>query len=225
MSNSEDPKSGVKRLPATRRRSIDMAQTELIKTAYLQPDRPLPLLITPAVDGVNLIEWAASNRELIEAQLLKHGGLLFRGFALGSVAGFEQFISATAGGWAEYREPATPRSQVSGNIYTSTDYPAAQRIFLHNENSHTESWPMKICVYCVTPAQQGGETPIADCRNMFARIDPAVRERFVQKKIMYVRNFGDSLGFPWQQVFKTDDKTEVEAYCRQNGIAAEWKPG
>ena len=223
MSNPEDTKSGAKRLPIARRKAVSIAGIEPVKIGSLQPDRPLPLLITPAVDGVSPIEWAAGQREQIDTWLLTHGGILFRGFDLGSVAAFEQFIGASADNWAEYREPATPRSQVSGNIYTSTDYPPAQRIFLHNENSHTESWPMKIFFFCVTPAQQGGETPIADCRNIFERIDPAVRQRFIQKRIMYVRNFGDGLGFPWQQVFKTTDRREVEAYCRSNGIEVEWK--
>src|SRR5436305_11202195 len=84
---------------------------------------------------------------------------------------------------------------------------------------------MKIFFFCVTAAQQGGETPIADCRRIFERIDPAIHKRFIQKQIMYVRNFGDGLGYPWQQVFKTDDRSEVESYCRSNSITAEWKPG
>ncbi|HEX6290124.1 MAG TPA: TauD/TfdA family dioxygenase [Herpetosiphonaceae bacterium] len=224
MSNPEHTNSGAKRQPIARRKAVSIAQPDLIATNTLQPDRPLPLLVTPVVDGVRLIEWAAGHREQIESWLLKHGGILLRGFALGSVSDFEQFIGSTADNWAEYREPATPRSQVSANIYTSTDYPPAQRIFLHNENSHTESWPMKIYFFCVTAAQQGGETPIADCRAIFERIDPAVRQRFTEKQIMYVRNFGDGLGYSWEQVFKTTDRREVEAYCRDNQIEAEWKP-
>jgi alpha-ketoglutarate-dependent taurine dioxygenase len=224
MSNPEQTHGGPKRVPVVKRKAVSIAQPDLVKTALLDSDRQLPLLVTPAVDGVKLLEWAAGHRAEIEEWLLKHGGVLFRGFALDSVADFEQFVSKTAANWAEYREPATPRSQVSANIYTSTDYPPAQRIFLHNENSHTESWPMKIYFFCVTAAQQGGETPIADCRAIFDRIDPAVREQFIQKQIMYVRNFGDGLGYSWQEVFKTSDPAEVESYCRSNGIVAEWKP-
>lgn len=224
MSNPEHTPSGGKRLPIAKRKAVSMAEGELITTSLLQPDRPLPLVVTPAVDGVSLLDWAAGHREQIETWLLKHGGVLFRGFTVGAVDNFEQFVKNTADNWAEYREPATPRSQVSSNIYTSTDYPPAQRIFLHNENSHTESWPMKIYFFCVTAAQQGGETPIADCRNIFERVDPAVRERFIEKQIMYVRNFGDGLGYSWQQVFKTTDRSEVERYCESNGIQTEWKP-
>lgn len=225
MHRPEPPKKVVKPMPAGKRKAVSLSQEQVIATHELQPGAPLPLVIEPAVEGVDLIAWAQGNRDFIEAELLKHGGLLFRGFAIDPLADLERFITATSDSWAEYREPATPRSQVKGNIYTSTDYPAAQTIFLHNENSHTESWPLKLFFSCAIPAERGGETPIADCRRLFARIDPAIRERFIQKKVMYVRNFGEGLGFPWQTVFKTTERAEVEDYCRQNGIIPEWKDG
>ena len=84
---------------------------------------------------------------------------------------------------------------------------------------------MKILFYCERPAQQGGETPIADCRKVLTRIGPRIVERFLDKKWMYVRNFGDGFGLPWQSVFQTSDKRVVEEHCRRNGIEAEWKEG
>lgn len=40
---------------------------------------------------------------------------------------------------------------------------------------------------------------------------------------MYVRNFGDGFGLPWQTVFQTEDRRAVEDYCRDHGIQSEWK--
>jgi alpha-ketoglutarate-dependent taurine dioxygenase len=42
---------------------------------------------------------------------------------------------------------------------------------------------------------------------------------------MYVRNFGDGLGLPWQTVFQTSERGVVEEHCRRNGILVEWKEG
>jgi len=42
---------------------------------------------------------------------------------------------------------------------------------------------------------------------------------------MYVRNFGDGFGLPWQSVFQTENKAEVEAHCAKNNIQLEWKEG
>jgi alpha-ketoglutarate-dependent taurine dioxygenase len=149
--------------------------------------------------------------------------LLFRDFRIEDASNFEKFIRATSRNWVEYREPATPRSQVSGNIYTSTEYPADQHIFLHNENSHCEGWPLKIFFYCLIAPGEAGETPIADCRRIYQRLDPAIRENFSRRKIKYVRNLGDGLGFSWQTVFKTSNRSEVEEYCRKADIGWEWK--
>ncbi len=56
------------------------------------------------------------------------------------------------------------------------------------------------------------------------RIDPAVRDRFVEKGWMYLRNFGSGFGLDWPTVFQTDDRGEVEEHCRRGGIECEWRP-
>jgi alpha-ketoglutarate-dependent taurine dioxygenase len=40
---------------------------------------------------------------------------------------------------------------------------------------------------------------------------------------MYVRNYGDHLGLPWQEVFQTHSKAMVEAHCLRASIEVEWK--
>jgi alpha-ketoglutarate-dependent taurine dioxygenase len=203
--------------------AITISQEQLIRAVELWSGKPLPLMIQPAVDGVDLVAWARNNRKFLETHLWKHGGILFRGFDVKSVTEFEKFIRATSGELLEYSERSSPRNQVSGNIYTSTEYPADQSIFLHNENSYQHTFPLKIFFFCITPAHQGGETPIADCRKVFQRLDAKLRERFLRKGVMYVRNFGSGFGLPWQTVFQTTEKTVVEAYCRSADIEAEWK--
>jgi alpha-ketoglutarate-dependent taurine dioxygenase len=215
----------IRNLGAVRRKAVSLSPEELIETGYLKTDKSFPLVIQPTVKGVNLETWASSNREFIETQLLKHGAILFRNFNIKTVNEFEQFIVATSGEALEYRYRASPRTQVSGRIYTSTDYPAEQSIFPHNEHAYSPTFPLKIFFFCVTPAQQGGETPIGNCRKIFKRIDPKIRDRFIQKGVMYVRNFGDGFGLPWQTVFQTTEKSLVEEYCRNNDLEFEWKDG
>ncbi|GAA6624125.1 condensation domain-containing protein [Scytonema sp. NUACC26] len=209
----------------TKRQALSISQERLIDTQLLTPEKNLPLMIQPTVAGVNLITWAQNNRQFIQTHLLKHGGILFRNFKVNEVAEFEHFIRIVSGELLEYGERSSPRSFVSGKIYTSTDHPATQSIFLHNENSYQYTWPLKIFFFCITPAQQGGETLIADVRKVYERIHPTIRNRFMQKQVMYVRNFGDGFGLPWQEVFQTTNRAKVEEYCRTNGIEVEWKNG
>ena len=223
MKNVEIQQPNLKKLGAIRRKGTTLAQNELVDINPLFPDKNLPLVIQPLVQSLDLNAWAADNRDLIETRLHEHGGILFRNFSIGNVAEFERLIVTVCGETQEYRERSSPRSKVDGNIYTSTDYPAGYSIFLHNENSYQQAWPLKLFFFCITPASRGGETPIADCRNVFARIAPATRERFIQKQIQYVRNFGDGLGLPWQSVFQTEQRSQVEDYCRSHNILFEWK--
>jgi alpha-ketoglutarate-dependent taurine dioxygenase len=84
---------------------------------------------------------------------------------------------------------------------------------------------LKIFFFCVTPAEQGGATPLGDMRKLFQIIPPDIRERFREKQYMYVRNFGDGFGLSWQTAFQTSDKQAVEQYCQQHKIECEWKAG
>jgi alpha-ketoglutarate-dependent taurine dioxygenase len=205
------------------RKPVSVSTEKLIKTEYLHQEQRLPRLIRPAIEGVDLIEWAQNNREYIDAQLCEHGGLLFRDFDAKEVTDFERFVQATSSELLNYQERSSPRSRVSGNIYTSTDYPAGQSIFLHNENSYQHVFPRKIFFFCLIAPQSGGETPIADCRRILRRITPETQRRFEERgEWMLVRNFGDDLGLSWKTAFQTTDKAQVERYCRTAGISTEW---
>jgi alpha-ketoglutarate-dependent taurine dioxygenase len=209
-----------------KRKAVAASGEGWVKTEQFRPDKALPLVIEPAVNGINLLEWVGHHRDFIRRNLLKHGGLLFRNFDLRSAVEFENFARVASDGEPlPYKERSSPRSRVAGNIYTSTDYPADQNIFLHNENSYQQAWPMKIFFYCAVAPEQGGETPIADTRRIFERLSFALRQRFVEKGWMYVRNFDDRFGLPWQTVFQTSDKDQVENYCCSNGIQVEWRDG
>lgn len=210
-------------LPTLGAREETVSADALVRIAPLSADQPLPLLITPATPGVSLVEWAEANRDLVRAKVLIHGGILFRGFAAEPLQDFEPFIAAVSDGAISYAERSSPRSQVRGNIYTSTEHPANQSIFLHNEQSYNLSFPLRIFFACATAAKEGGATPIADVRRLYQQIDPAIREKFTRLGYMYVRNFGDGFGLSWQEAFQTEDPAAMEAYCRANQIEVEWK--
>lgn len=187
----------------------------------------LPALCQPRLPGVNLASWGAARREEIEAMLLRHGAVLFRGFDVKGVSDFDACVQSISGGAVHYMFRASPRTQVDDrfNVYTSTDYPANERIFPHNEHSYSPVFPLQLYFFCELPSATGGETPLGDTRAVLRSIRSDVRDRFVSRGIMYVRNYGDGMGLPWQTVFQTSDRAEVERYCREVGITPEWKSG
>lgn len=186
---------------------------------------PFPLVIEPAGDDIDAVAWAAAQPHPIRELLLRHGAILFRGFTGGSVETFRNFITAVSGEPLSYMEGTSPRHEVADHVYTSTDYPPHQRIPLHNELSYSNNWPLRIFFHCVTPPGSGGATPVADCRNVYQRISPAVRERLEERDYLYVRHFDSDMGLGWQQAFHTDDRTAVERYCVDNDIEFFWGTG
>ncbi len=186
------------------------------------PGSDLPALITPAGRGESLLDALPRLRDEIEAKVATVGGVLLRGFDVPSVEGFREFASRFGHPLLSYEFGSTPRTAVGGGVYTATEYPAHQSIPLHNEQAYTRQWPMKAWFHCVTPAAEGGETPIADSRAIYRRMPASIRDRFAPG-VIYVRNYGD-FDVPWQQVFNTESRQEVEAFCRSNGIQWEWKP-
>jgi alpha-ketoglutarate-dependent taurine dioxygenase len=175
--------------------------------------------------GANLIDHIGRERAELRTALRNHGALLFRGFDVAGVAGFDAAVRAFSGPPLAYTERSSPRSVISGNIYTSTDYPAQEEIFLHNENSYQASWPLTLFFYCVRPPDTRGATPLADIRRVLAAIDESVRAEFVSRGWMVVRNYGDQLGLPWRTAFNTDSRAEVDGYCANNGVEVQWLAG
>jgi alpha-ketoglutarate-dependent taurine dioxygenase len=193
-------------------------------------ERPLPTMIVPAGEGSSLehfVAWTGENRESVTSELRRHGALLFRGFGFAELEEFESFSRALCPALqSSYAGGNSPRHRVAGAVFTSTEYPKAERISLHNEASYLKEMPRVIMFFCQRPASTGGQTPVADCRKILAGVRDDVRRRFIEKKVRYVNNLhgGDGVGRSWQQAFESEDRAVVEQRLREGGYDYRWKP-
>jgi len=99
MTIEDSQSQSIKKRWSSRRKdikpkAITASQQDLIKFGSMNPGQTLPLVVEPNYRHVDLIAWVKNNAELLEAKLLEHGGLLFRGFGLSTQAHFEQFLQA-----------------------------------------------------------------------------------------------------------------------------------
>lgn len=223
--SSNEKKMSIKGLSMIKRKPIGGLPEDLVQERFFDSQKKLPAVIQPTIEGLDIIDWVTENQGFVRGHLSQYGGILFRGFNIASSEDFKRFMRTVSVEPMEYHEGASPRTQISNNVYTSTDYPADHPIFLHNELSYRHTFPTKIFFWCQTPAEERGETPIADVRQVYEHVSPATRERFARTGWMLVRNFGDGFGLSWQQAFHTTDKAEVERYCEQADIQCEWKDG
>ncbi|MBD0257036.1 MAG: amino acid adenylation domain-containing protein, partial [Cytophagales bacterium] len=204
------------------KRTVNIQKRPLVSTAFTAGGQSYPLVVEPAAEGLVLHEWVKGNQEWVKTHLLRHGAILFRNFPIHSTAPFQEFVQSVSDQRMEYFNRTSPRSRVEDKLYTSTDYPSDQTINMHNELSYSHSWPMQIIFFCLRPAQAGGETPIADSRRVLEALPHAVKEKFREKGVLYVRNMSQDIGLSWRDVYQTDDPGRVEAYCRTYGIGFEW---
>ncbi|MFE0172220.1 AMP-binding protein [Streptomyces sp. NPDC059002] len=173
--------------------------------------------------GQSIAERLDDDRELLDG-LADHGGfVLYRDTGAESPEGFRAVLDLLGSAPLPYEERSSDRREVAPSLYTSTEHPADQPIKLHTEHSYAQSWPLRLTFCCVRPADHGGETTVADLSEMTRRLRPGTVARFRDEGVRYVRNFGGGLGLDWPTVFGTDDRDEVEEYCRRHDIAYEWR--
>ncbi len=207
-----------------------------IKTSFLNPEQ-LPLVVQPAheINQEEFFHFVSSQQAFFKQNLLKYGGILFRGFPLQTAEDFSHFIRhLRVGEFVDYIGGDSPRSKIKEGIYTSTEAPPSIKIPLHNELSFVKYYPKHIYFFCETPSPVGGSTLIADARKVYHAVHPKVKQRFIDKGLCYescyyyrssimeainkLRRFHKS----WIQVFETESKQEVERKCRENEFEWEW---
>jgi alpha-ketoglutarate-dependent taurine dioxygenase len=199
-----------------------MAQ-ELVHWEVHQRAPLLPIVARASHSDINLAAWANEHRETIQERIERHGAILFRGFAVRQLSDFENFVDSILPERLSYMYRSTPRTAVGDRIFTATEYPRHATIPLHCENAYQREWPMKLLLYCVEPSPRGGETTLADNAKVTARIGPEIVEEFASRRVMYVRNYGHGVDIPWQTVFQTERREDVERYCHDNQIEFQWQ--
>ncbi len=200
-----------------------------IRTSHLKGHGRLPLVVEPAggvaPSAAELSAYIAEHRDRLTQALHQHGGVLLRGFTIREVEAFQQVARAVIPELLPYVEGQSPRTKVSDNVYTSTEFPPQYTITPHNELSYSKSPPPRIIFYCNIAPGEGGETPIFDFRQVYSAMDHGLRERFEQAGVKYVKNMHGQdrgLGKSWMQHFETEDRGSVEDYLRENDIQFEW---
>jgi alpha-ketoglutarate-dependent taurine dioxygenase len=187
-----------------------------MKTAPLH-ESGLPLLVTPESDKSvpALAEYIRGERD----GLLGHGAVLFRGFDIGGPEAFEEIARAVDAELKNDYFGTSPRDALTRYVFSASELPPFYPIPQHCEMSFLPQPPRRLMFCCLTaPQSPGGETPLADFRAVWRDLDPAVRARFEERGVRYVRNYAGPEGGPkldpwklkrWDEMFQTTDRAVV----------------
>ncbi len=173
--------------------------------------------------------------ELLEL-LTQKGVLLLRGFEVKDLSRFQELAQAIDPEVGHYHGQ-TDRAQIQGKVYDSTPIPGPFDIPLHSETSYSNYFPGRGWFFCLTAAQQGGETLFADNRALIEQLPAAILSAFKQRGLRYVRNIPPSahwvvrfskrfrLGIlkGWEEMSASGDRASLESFYGANQIPYRWQ--
>lgn len=200
------------------------------------PGHDLPLFVEPDGDTSvgALIAWLRGDADAVQKKLIRHGALLFRGFAVRGAADFEAIARAVDDDLKNEYLGTSPRNGLTDYVFTASELPPFYPIPQHCEMSFVAHPPRRVFFCCLeAPAAGSGETPLVDFRAVYRDLDPAVRQRFEQGGVRIVRNYaGPGAGSRfdlwklkrWDEMFCTDDRALVETKCKEEGFEVHWLP-
>ena len=206
-------------------------ESDTVLTTSLLPDTPgLPIVVQPEQDhSLQGLQELVHREADAVTDIMQHvGAILFRGFDVQNAEQFQAFAACVTEKFVDYRRGASPRKQVKGQVYTSTEAPRQVPIALHCELSYSATYPDRILFYCETPPTKQGQTPIADMQRVYEALNPRIRQQFEQRGIRLIQNVSGKRNWrtyrTWQEMFNTDDRAFVEDFCRKDGTECHWKP-
>lgn len=194
------------------------------ETLFSETNHPIVLHAPLSSTAASLCLYIAENRDSLDRLLDRHSGVLFRGFNIKTPDDFasvtECFVVCQNG----YVGGNSPRTRVTRDIYTSTEYPASERISLHNEMSYLPHWPSRLLFQCAVAPTSGGQTTLAHAADVMASMPRRICEELRERKLCYVRTMqaNDFLGKGWKTTYATDDKASVEQIIRAQGSTPVW---
>ena len=197
-----------------------------------------PLFVERRDEALNNLDaftaWVAKHRADLDALIVRHGGILLRGFPVKSAEDFNRLMSLFPKYESGYVAGMSPRKAVTGQVLESTRLDERFKIGLHTEMAYMKNYPPRIAFFSKIAAPEGGETTMGSMREFMKRFPPEFMKRLEGRKGHIVRNYGpagatkdaavvdhpDKIG--WDDAFFTDSREEVEAHCTKLGIEPIW---
>ncbi len=163
----------------------------------------------------------------IKAQLLQEGCFHQINAPHYDVNTFNAFLHELGDHFSDYIGGSSPRSQLCGAVYSSTDLPGDYTIPLHQEMSYLNRYPRYIVFYCAQSAVTGGETTWASARTVTQSLSQCFLDKYRDRQAEIVRVLPDKksllmttgMSKSWQDTFATHCQETVLALCRSRG----WK--
>jgi alpha-ketoglutarate-dependent taurine dioxygenase len=122
------------------------------------------------------------------------------------------------------KEAFASRQVYADGICSPSAWPTNKQMCMHHELSYALEFPGLMLFACLTPSTSGGATGVADAAAVLEALPDELVRQFEEHGWMLTRNYNDEIGVAVADAFGTEDRSDVENYCRTNGIDFEWQP-
>jgi len=163
----------------------------------------------------SLIKWIKENQQQVREQVDLQGGVIFKGFSIGSAAEFEQVAKAFDPSLSNLNPfdaiictwPTQYTYEVASPSIKKSIYPLS----FHNEDSFLPRVPTTIMFYASEPAPVGGETLLVDSRKVYESLPDKIKKKFISKYIQSKLILPEAVFLANSRVPKNRNNIEIAA--------------
>ncbi|WP_191602497.1 TauD/TfdA family dioxygenase [Marinomonas algicola] len=214
--------------------TIHFAQVE---TQHQYDDIDFPSIIANKdnIDSIDVAcNWVSTHLDQLKKELAQSGVVLFRGFPLHSAEDFDKFSAAFGYEGFTYKESLSNavRLNFTKRVFTANEAPKDVEIFLHHEMAQTPISPDKLFFFCLSPADQGGATPVCRSDRLFKKMQevaPELAKAMEEKGLKYTTTMpgendeNSGQGRSWKSTLDCADMATAEDKLRQLGYSWKWE--
>ncbi|MFJ6581155.1 TauD/TfdA family dioxygenase [Streptomyces sp. NPDC091368] len=182
----------------------------------------------PEIDGssgaVEAAGWAAEHHAEVLGLVAAHGAAVVTGLGLRTVPDVVAVLAGLDLSPVRETEGFAPRTPYADGVYSSAAWPPQRPMCMHHELSYAGQFPGLLCFACLEAPTAGGATGLADAAAVLDALPENEVARFEAEGWILTRAYHEEIGASRSQAFGTDDPAAIDAYCRANGIEADWGP-
>ena len=211
-------------------------QIETLPTQQVHAGSHFPLVYryTPSETGSSdFIEWLKSRKESLLGEATRHGAVLFRGFPIANLEGFDAFVLAFDLPCFTYPDSLSNAVRINHTprIFSANEAPPTVDINLHHELAQTPTYPRRLFFFCQQAAQSGGATSLCRSDILWERLStecPDFAKACIDKGLKYSHTMPphedakSGLGRSWKSTFSVKTRKEAELRMAALGYSGEW---
>lgn len=185
--------------------------------------------------GGEIDAWLVDQTANIEEALDDAGAVLLRGLPVATAQDFDDVVAVFDLPVFSYEESLSNAVRINHTprVFTANEAPPDVEIHLHHEMAQTPVSPSRLFFCCISPAEEGGATPLCQSELLLAAFSeqhPGWGNELREKGLRYVTRMPSEndesagQGRSWKSTLGVDSREAAEARLADLGYDFAWQP-